>query len=356
MTEPSVIIENRRIATDEPPFVVAELSANHGGEFDRAARIIDMAADAGADAVKFQAYTAESLTLDSDREEFTIRGDSPWAGQSLYALYQDAATPYEWFPDLFGLCRKRGIIPFASPFDRDAVQMLEGLDSPAYKIASFEAVDLDLITACAETGKPVIISVGLCTADDIEDAMSAARQTGNTDVVLLQCTSVYPAKPEEADLLTIPALLERFGVPVGYSDHTLGTVSSAAACALGASVIEKHVIDAREPPTADSAFSLTGPELKALVEACRTAWASRGSVRDGPTEQERSSLAFRRSLYVTTDVAEGATLTRDNVRSIRPGLGLPPKSLPAVIGRRASRALHAGEPLDWSMVLPEDGE
>ncbi len=347
---PSVEIAGRRIAADAPPFIVAELSANHGGDLERALRIIDLAADAGADAVKFQAYTADSLTLNSDRDGFTVTGESLWAGRRLYDLYQEAATPYSWFPELFAACRTRGLIPFASPFDRDAITMLQNLDAPAFKIASFEAVDLDLVSACASTGRPLIISVGLCSAEEISDAVTTARSAGSEDIILLQCTSVYPAKTSEADLLTIPALAERFGVLVGYSDHTTGTVTSAAACALGACLIEKHVIDAREPPTADSAFSLTGPDLKALVAECREAWQARGTVRDGPTESEQASLAFRRSLYVCAPVAAGEKFTQANVKSIRPGFGLAPKHMPDVIGCHASRAIHAGEPLAWEMI------
>lgn len=348
---PYLEIAGRRVAPDAPPFIVAELSANHGGDLDRALRIIKMAAEAGADAVKFQAYTADSLTLDSARAEFTISGDSLWKGRRLYDLYREAATPYAWFPELFAACRAHGVTPFASPFDRAAITMLEDLNAPAYKIASFEAVDLDLITACAETGKPLIISVGLCTPDEIEDAVAAAHRAGNQEIILLQCTSVYPANADEADLLTIPALAERFGVLVGYSDHTLGTVSSAAACALGACLIEKHVIDTREPPTADSAFSLLGPDLAALVAGCREAWLARGTVRDGPSASEQDSLVYRRSLYVTAAVAAGDVFTRENVRSIRPGLGLKPKYLADVLGKRASRAIDPGEPLTWDMIL-----
>lgn len=354
MTEPNVFIQDRRIAADEPPFIIAELSANHGGDFDRAARIIALAAKAGADAVKFQAYTADSLTIESDRPEFTIDGSSLWSGRTLHALYREAATPYEWFPDLFALCRKQGVIPFASPFDRAAVEMLEALDAPAYKIASFEAVDLDLISACAETGKPIIISVGLCSIEEIAEAVNTASVAGNTDLILLQCTSAYPAQPEEADLLTIPALQDRFGTLVGYSDHTLGTVTSVAACALGATVIEKHVIDAREPTTADSAFSMTGPEFAALISACHQAWGARGGVREGPSAIEQQSLKFRRSLYVTSDIAEGEMFTSENIRSIRPGHGLAPKHLREILGCRASRALSAGDPLDWDMILLSD--
>ncbi len=326
------------------------------GIYDRAIRIIDGAAKAGADAVKFQAYTADSLTLDSDREDFLISGDTLWKGKRLHALYAEAATPYDWFPDLFAYCRKSGLIPFASAFDRDAVDMLASLDAPAFKIASFEAVDTDLIAACAATGKPMVISTGLCTLVEIEEAVTAARQAGSKDIVLLHCNSAYPANLEEAHLTSIPYLTERFKIPVGYSDHTIGTLSSAAACALGACVIEKHMIDAPEPETADSAFSLTPDLLTKLVEDCHSAWESRGSIKDGPSPTERPSLVFRRSLYAVDNIAEGETFTMSNIRSIRPGNGLPPKHLPSILDRTAARAIERGEPLDWSMIEGGDGQ
>lgn len=350
MGTPSITIEGRCVGPDYPPFVVAELSANHGGDLKRALRIISLAAEAGADAVKFQAYTADSLTLDIDLPDFRVSEDTLWSGRNLHALYSEAATPYEWFPDLFAACREAKIIPFASPFDSAAIDMLESLDTPAYKIASFEAVDLDLISACARTGKPLIISVGLCTDEDIECAVKTARQSGSNDIVLLQCNSAYPSQEDDANLVTIPYLSKKYGTLVGYSDHTLGTLTSAAACAIGACVIEKHVIDSETPQTADSVFSLLPDALCALVKDCQTAWRSRGEVRQGPTHSELNSLAFRRSLYVVSDLEAGELFTRSSVRSIRPGHGVAPKHINEFIGKPVTRDVRRGEPVDWSML------
>jgi pseudaminic acid synthase len=354
MTDPrpidAILIDNRKVGVEHPPFIIAELSANHGGDFNRAIRIIDGAANAGADAVKFQAYTADSLTINGEQDDFLLTGESLWKGQRLYDLYAAAATPYEWFPDLFDYCRKKNLIPFASPFDEAAVDMLQSLDSAAYKIASFEAVDHGLIAACAATGKPLIISTGLCTHAEIGEAVHCARSAGSKDIILLHCNSSYPAKEDEANLVTIPALCDEFGVLTGYSDHTLGTDSAAAACALGACVIEKHVIDSRKPETADSAFSLTPDLLEKLVRACRNAWTARGSIHDGPTETEKGSLAFRRSLYVVADIEAGEPFTSNNIRSIRPGHGLPPKFLKDILGKQAAHPLKRGESLQWEMV------
>ena len=346
----SIRIHDCLVGPDHPPFVIAELSANHGGSIERAIRIIDGAAKAGAQAVKFQAYTADSLTIKSEQEDFLLTGETLWSGQRLYDLYTEAATPYEWFPTLFEHCRLNGLIPFASPFDQNAVEMLEGLNAPAYKIASFEAVDLGLISICAATGKPLIISTGLCTRDEIRGAIDAARSAGGKDIILLHCNSAYPANASEANLLNVPSLQEHFGVLVGYSDHTLGTHSAAAACALGACVIEKHVIDSPDPPTADSAFSLTPNLLSKLVEDCHAAWVARGQIQDGPTEKEKGSLPFRRSLYIVADMEAGEQFTPLNVRSIRPGYGLPPKHLDEIVGKTASHSLKRGEALNWSMI------
>lgn len=345
-----VRIEDRTIGAGAPPYIVAELSANHGGVIERALRIVELAAEAGADAIKFQAYTAESLTLDCDTEGFTIESDGPWNNRSLFDLYREAATPYDWFPELYARARKCGITPFTSPFSTDVLDMLESLGSPAYKIASFEAVDHDLIASCAATGKPLIISTGLCRLDEIEEAVAVARDNGCKEIILLKCNSAYPARFEEANLLGIPALSEHFDLPVGYSDHSLGICAPIAACALGACMIEKHFIDAREPSTADSRFSAVPSELREIVAQCRNAYAARGRVSFGPTDQERPSLVFRRSLYATRDIAAGEAFTNDNVRSIRPGYGLKPKHLPEVLNKRARRALKRGEPLDWDVV------
>lgn len=350
----SIEVAGRPIGPDHPPFIVAELSANHGGDFDRALKIISAAADAGADAVKFQAYTADSLTLDVDHPDFQITGNSLWAGQNLHALYSEASTPYEWFPGLFAACRDANIIPFASPFDTAAIEMLEQLDAPAYKIASFEAVDLELITACAETGKPLIISVGLCHDDEIAEAVKSARSAGAQDLILLQCNSAYPSREEDANLVTLPYLRERYDVLVGYSDHTLGTRTAAAACAIGACIIEKHVIDQPEPKTPDSAFSLQPDAIRTLVEDCHAAWKTRGNIRQGTTASEKDSLSFRRSLYVVKGMKSGEPFTRETVRSIRPGHGLAPKHIGDVVGKRSTRDITRGEPLDWAMIDATD--
>jgi N-acetylneuraminate synthase len=352
---PAIRIADRTIGRDHRPYVIAEMSANHGGDIDRARRIIELAAACGADAVKLQAYKADSLTLDCDGPGFVIEADTPWKGRRLHALYQDSATPYEWLPELFADARECGIAAFVSPFDVEAVALLASLDAPAYKIASFEAVDLEMIRACAATGKPMIISVGLCSEEEIEDALAAARGAGAREIALLKCTSAYPARPEEANLVTIPAMIERFQVPVGLSDHSLGAAVAISAVALGATLIEKHFIDAREPATADSSFSAVPEELEALVKGVETAFEARGRPWYGPVERERSSLTFRRSLYAVDDIPAGEPLTRDNVRSIRPGLGLAPRYLPQILGRAVRAEVARGTPLDWEMVAgPED--
>ncbi len=345
-----ITIDGRRIGPGEPPYVIAELSANHGGDIERARRIIRMAAAQGADAIKLQAYTPESMTIDCDMPGFVITGESLWTGRGLFELYAEAQTPYEWFPELFAVARAAGITPFATPFDRGAVRMLAALDAPAYKIASFEATDPDLLAACAETGKPVIVSTGLCSAEEMAEIVRVARAAGVRELALLRCNSAYPADPAEANLLTIPDMAARFDVPVGYSDHTTDSIQAVVAVALGACIVEKHVIDSREPPTPDSAFSSLPEQLGELVRNCRAAHLARGGVAYGPFRKESGSLAFRRSLYVVADVAAGAPLSAENVRSIRPGHGLAPKHLPEVLGRRARRALRRGEPLAWDMI------
>ena len=344
-------IAGRPVGPDHPPYVIAEMSANHGGDLERARRIIRLAAQTGADSLKLQAYSADSITIDCDGPDFRIEGESLWSGKRLYDLYQEAATPYEWFPELFDYARKLNITPFASVFDLDAVQMLEELDCPAYKIASFEAVDHALIAACARTGKPLIISTGMCDADEAGEAIAVAQREGAGAVAILKCTSSYPARPEDANLTTIPAMAARYRIPIGVSDHTPGTAVAVAACALGACIVEKHFIDAPEPLTADSAFSLTPDEFARLVSEVKVAHASRGLEHYGPVEHEKRSLQFRRSLYVVRDVAKGQAFTRDNVRSIRPGMGLAPKHLDGVVGRKASHDIVAGTALSWNLIV-----
>lgn len=346
----SITIDGRCIGSANPPYIIAEMSANHGGDKERAKRIIRIAAEHGADAIKFQAYTADEMTLDCDRPDFVVQADNPWKGERLHTLYQRAATPYDWFPELFATARECGITPFASPFSLRGVAMLEELGAPAYKIASFEAVDLELIAGCARTGKPVIVSTGLCTLEEVADVLAAFYGAGGQDIALLRCNSAYPADPREANLATIPHMAEHFAVPVGYSDHTLDAVQAIVAVALGACIVEKHIIDAREPATADSSFSSLPAQLGELVTGCRAAWQARGSVSYGPHERECQSLAFRRSLYTCRDVAAGEIFTVDNVRAIRPGHGLMPKHLPQVLGRKATRSVGTGEPLSMDLL------
>jgi pseudaminic acid synthase len=344
-------IAGRPIGPGHPPYVIAEMSANHGGDLERAKRIVRLAAQTGADSVKLQAYSADSITIDCDRPDFRIEGESLWTGRRLYDLYREAATPYEWFPELFAYAREQGITPFASAFAPDAVSVLESVDCPAYKIASFEAVDHALIAACARTGKPLIISTGMCDADETGEAIAVAKREGASAVAILKCTSSYPALPADANLTTIPAMAARYQIPVGVSDHTPGTAVAVAACALGACIVEKHFIDALEPPTADSAFSLTPDEFTRLVREVKIAHASRGLEHYGPVEHEKRSLQFRRSLYVVKDVTKGSVFTRDNVRSIRPGMGLAPKHLDSVIGRKALHDIVAGTALSWNLIV-----
>ncbi|HXE26868.1 MAG TPA: pseudaminic acid synthase [Stellaceae bacterium] len=346
----SITIAGRRIGPDAPPYIIAEVSANHGGDLARAKRIIDIAADKGADAVKFQAYTADSLTLDSERKDFLIQGDNPWRGWRLHALYQDAATPYAWFPELFAHAKTRGIPAFASVFCKESLALLESFDAPAYKIASFEAVDTDLIAACSATGKPVIISTGLCTLADIQIAYDAAKRGGGKEIALLRCNSAYPADPAEANLATIADMIRQFDVPIGYSDHTVETLPAAIAVGIGACIVEKHVIDTREPATADSSFSCLPDQLEALVKACREAYLARGGIKYGPSKREEPSIVFRRSLYAVADIAAGEKLTQANVRSIRPGHGLPPRHFSEIMGKPVRRAIARGEPISWDAL------
>ena len=341
----------RITGADQAPFVIAEMSGNHNGSLERALAIVDAAADAGAHAVKLQTYTAETMTLDLARGEFRI--DDPaslWCGQTLYELYRRAHTPWEWHTPLYERARARGLVAFSTPFDASAVEFLERLGTPCYKVASFENVDLPLIRRVAATGKPVIISTGLATLEEIDEAVAAAREAGGAELVLLKCTSAYPASPENSHLATLPELRRRFGCAVGVSDHTPGIGAALAAVALGASVIEKHFTLARADGGVDAAFSLEPAELRALVDESRRAWQAVGRVQFGPTESERPMLGYRRSLYVTADLAAGDLLTPDNLRAIRPGLGLPPKHLPALLGRRVTRPVARGTPMSWALV------
>jgi pseudaminic acid synthase len=342
-------IAGRPIGAAHEPFVICELSGNHNGSLERALQMIDAAADTGCDAIKIQTYTADTITMDVDRPEFRIHGGL-WDGRSLYELYQEAQTPFEWHAALFERARQRGVIIFSSPFDETAVDLLAGLDAPAYKIASFEAVDLPLIRYAAAKGKPLIISTGMANLAEIETARDTALAAGAPGVVLLHCVSSYPAALEDANVRTVADMAGRFRCPVGLSDHTMGTAASVAAVAMGASVIEKHFTLARADGGPDAAFSLEPAEFKALVDDTKAAWKALGRAHYDLLGSERGNLQFRRSLYVAADVKAGEPLTRGNVRSIRPGNGLAPAHLEAVLGRKAKRDLARGEPLAWDML------
>jgi len=342
-----VTIAGRRIGPDYPPYIICELSANHGGKLERALELIDAAAATGADAIKIQTYTADTLTIDHDGPDFRIHGGL-WDGYTLHELYREAYTPYEWHPRLVERARARGVTLFSTPFDETAVELLSSLDVPAYKIASFEAIDLPLIARVARERKPMIISTGLTTKEEIGEAVRAAHEAGTTELILLHCVSTYPAKYENANLRTIEDIARSYGVVAGLSDHTPGTACATAAVALGANVIEKHFTLRRADGGPDAAFSLEPDEFRRLVEDCRNAWLSIGAVDYSRSDEERGNLIFRRSLYVVADVASGEALTSDNVRSIRPGFGLAPKHLSDVIGRRAARFLKRGQPLSWA--------
>jgi len=347
-----VTINGRAIGPDQPPYVIAELSANHNGSLERAYRIIDAAKAAGADAVKLQSYRADTITIDHDGPDFRIQGGL-WDGQRLFDLYADAAMPWDWHEPLFAYAKKVGISIFSSPFDPSAVDLLQSLGAPAFKIASLELCDIPLIEKVAATGKPMIMSTGASELGEIAEAVAAARRAGCRELILLQCTSGYPTPPGDSNLRTIPHLAEMFDAVVGLSDHTMGTAVPVAAVALGACVIEKHVTLARADGGVDSTFSLEPPELAQLVADCRTGWEALGRVQYGVAASEANVRPLRRSLYIVQDINAGELITEQHVRSIRPGLGLAPKYYRSVLGRRAARALKRGTALDWTMLTSE---
>jgi pseudaminic acid synthase len=342
-------IDNRSIGGSQPPYVVAELSSSHRGDIGRAFALIEAAHEAGADAVKLQTYTADTITIDSDHSEFLIKGGL-WHGRKLYDLYQEAHTPWEWHRELFAYARRLGIACFSSPFDPTAVDLLESLGSPAYKIASFEIVDTPLIRYAARTGKPLIISTGMASRGEIAEAVGAAREGGAKDIALLHCVSSYPTPAEEANLLRIPALAASFGCAIGLSDHSLGIEVAIASVALGAIMIEKHLTLARTDAGPDAAFSLEPHELTALVRGVRKVHAAMGSGSFELTTSERVNLQFRRSLYVVADIKAGAEFTEANVRCIRPGHGLLPKHLPELLGKCAARDIARGTPMSFDLI------
>ena len=344
-------IAGRSVGGGQAPFVVAEMSGNHNQSLERALEIVEAAAAAGAHALKIQTYTADTMTLDLAEREFRIDdAESLWSGKSLYQLYQEAHTPWEWHQPIFERARKLGMIAFSSPFDESAVDFLEGLGAPCYKIASFENTDVPLIRKAAATGKPMIISTGMATLEELEESVREARAAGCRDLVLLKCTSTYPAAPDDTNILTIPDMRARFGCEVGLSDHTMGIGVAVASIALGACLVEKHFTLRRADGGVDAAFSLEPGELESLVVETGRAWQALGAVRYGATDKEKKSLAFRRSLYVTQDLKAGDILTRDNVRAIRPGLGLPPKHLDAVLGKTIKRDVPRGTPLTMDLL------
>jgi pseudaminic acid synthase len=344
-------ISNHSIGPGTSTYIIAELSANHNQDFDQAVRLIQAAKDSGADAIKLQTYTPETITISCNNRDFLIGEGTLWQGKNLFDLYSEAYTPWEWQPELKKIAEKLGMDLFSTPFDPTAVQFLEGMDVPAYKVASFELVDLPLIKTIAAQNKPIIMSTGMATLAEIDEAVRAIRETGNTQIALLKCTSAYPAPPEEMNLRTLPNLAETFNVPVGLSDHTLGIAASATAVALGACIIEKHFTLSRSESGPDSAFSLEPPEFKDMVSTIRDVEKVLGEVNYSPTAHEIASRVFRRSLYVVKDVKNGDAFSENNVRSIRPGYGLPPKYLNEVLGRSASRDIKRGTPLSWELLL-----
>jgi pseudaminic acid synthase len=345
------MIFDRMVGNSHPPFVIAEMSGNHNQSLERALEIVEAAAKTGAHALKIQTYTPDTMTLDLDEREFHISDPkSLWAGTSLYKLYGQAFTPWEWHEAIFKRAKELGIIAFSTPFDATSVDFLESLDVPCYKIASFENTDLPLIRKVAATGKPMIISTGMASIAELDDTVRAARQAGCQDLVLLKCTSTYPATADNTNILTIPHMRELFGCEVGLSDHTMGVGVSVASVALGATVIEKHFTLNRADGGVDSSFSMEPAEMAQLVVETERAWQALGRVAYGPTAAEEKSIVFRRSLYVVKDLQAGEKLTADNVRAIRPGLGLPTKYLEQVLGKTVKQSVARGTALSWDMI------
>lgn len=347
----TINIEGRLIGTNQKPFIIAEMSGNHNQSLDKALQIVEEAAKAGVDALKLQTYTADTMTLDINEGEFFIDNpNSLWKGQSLYNLYKEAYTPWEWHEPIFKRCRELGLIPFSSPFDETAVDFLEELGVPCYKIASFENTDIPLIEKAASTGKPLIISTGMATVAELDETVRAARKAGCDDIILLKCTSTYPASPENSNLLTLPHMRELFKCEVGLSDHTLGIGVGVASVVLGATVIEKHFTTSRAEGGTDAAFSMEPDEMRALVMETEKAWKSLGEISYGPTNAEQASLKDRRTLYVVKDIRAGEALTKENIRAIRPGYGLPPKHFKSVLGKKAKVDIKKGTPLSWELL------
>ena len=346
-----IIIADRQIGISHPPFIIAEMSGNHNQSLDRALAIVEAAAKAGVHAVKLQTYTADTLTINAEDDSFFITDpDSLWKGQSLYKLYQQAYTPWEWHEPIFKICHELGLIAFSTPFDETAVDFLENLNVPAYKIASFENNHLPLIRKVASTGKPLIISTGMATIEELTEAVRTAKESGCKDLILLKCSSAYPSTSEDSNILTIPHMRQHFNCEVGLSDHTLGIGVAVASVALGATVIEKHFTLSRADGGVDSAFSMEPEEMKLLVEETCKAWQSLGKVSYGTTEKEKASAKFRRSIYIVEDIKEGEEFTSENLRIIRPGSGLPPKFYDSIIGKKAGCDIKRGTPMSLEFI------
>lgn len=344
-----ITIDGKKIGNSFPPYIIAEMSANHNGDINNAFKIIDVAKASGANCVKLQTYTPDTLTIDSKMPDFQLT-DGLWAGKSLYELYKGAFTPWEWHKPLFDYAKKVGITIFSSPFDNSAVDLLEDLNSTAYKIASFEAVDLSLINYVAQTGKPMIISTGMADAQEIKEAIEAAQEGGCKELVILHCVSSYPAPAKDYNLRTLIDMQKRFGVITGLSDHTIDNITAIASVALGASIIEKHVTLDRNGGGPDDSFSLEPDELRELCIGAKIAWNALGKVDYSRKSSEQSNIKFRRSLYFIKDIEQGQIITRDHIKSIRPGYGLPPKSINNIIGKKVKNEVLAGTPLKWDLI------
>ena len=346
-----IIIAGRKIGADHPPFIIAEMSANHNQSLNLALEIVEAAAKAGAHALKLQTYTADTMTLNLNHNEFYIDDpNSLWHGNSLYNLYQQAYTPWEWHKTIFDRCNELGIIGFSTPFDNTSVDFLESLDVPLYKIASFENTDIPLLKKIARTNKPIIMSTGMATVSELAESVETLKNNGCKDLILLKCTSSYPATPETSNILTIPHMKELFNCQVGLSDHSAGIGVAAASIALGATIIEKHFILSKNSGGVDASFSIEPDELELLVTETKRAWQGLGRINYGITEKEKNSLKFRRSLYIVEDVKAGESFTSSNIRSIRPGLGLPPKYYDLILRKKASCSIKTGTPLNWDFV------
>jgi len=344
-------IDGRKIGPGHPTYIVAEMSANHGGNFDEAKRLVELAAEAGADAMKLQTYRADTMTIDSDKPAFQIGEGTEWEGRQLYELYEDAYTPWDWQPKLKEFADELGMDLFSTPFDGTAVDFLEEMEVPAYKVASFEMTHIPLLKMIASTGKPIIMSTGMATLGEIDQSVRAIREVGDNPLILLKCTSAYPAPPEEANLRTIPHLADAFGVHAGLSDHTMGTAVPVTAVSLGACVVEKHFVRDREAvDSADASFSLEPDEFSRMVDEVRMAEKALGDVKYEVTKSQEASTVFRRSVFAVDDIEPGQEFTRENTRVIRPGYGLAPKHYPKVLGHEARQAIERGTPIEWELL------